>query len=59
MALAETATFECGGYGTCAPSTWIDYDRLGYPICPGCGRAVGPLDPRGRPDNHRRRRIAR
>ena len=43
MALVETATFECGGCGTRSPSTWIDYDRLGYPVCPDCGRVDRPF----------------
>jgi len=58
MALVETATFECGCCGTCAPSTWIDYDRLGYPICPECGRSAGPLARPGRSERRRRRKIA-
>ncbi|WP_348608261.1 hypothetical protein [Halobaculum rarum] len=58
MARVETATFECGGCGTCAPSTWIDYDRLGYPICPECGRSAGPLARHSRVEQRRRREIA-
>ncbi|GAA0208927.1 hypothetical protein GCM10009000_024470 [Halobacterium noricense] len=57
MAFVETATFECGGCGTCAPSTWIDYDRLGYPICPECGRATGPLARHVRSRGRRRQRL--
>ncbi|MFC7096621.1 hypothetical protein [Halobaculum marinum] len=43
MEFVETATFECGGCGRRSPSTWIDYDRLGYPVCPECGRVDRPF----------------
>ncbi|MFC7071020.1 hypothetical protein [Halobaculum lipolyticum] len=43
MVHVETATFECGGCGRRSPSTWIDYDRLGYPVCPECGRVERPF----------------
>ncbi|MXR42012.1 hypothetical protein GRX01_11775 [Halobaculum sp. WSA2] len=55
MSRVATATFECGGCGTCAPSTWIDYDRLGYPICPECGLSTGPIARRVRFERRRRR----
>ncbi|MFC7137433.1 hypothetical protein [Halobaculum litoreum] len=43
MVYVETATFECGCCGRQSPSTWIDYDRLGYPVCPDCGRVDRPF----------------
>ena len=43
MVYVETATFECGGCGSRSPSTWIDYDRLGYPVCPECGLVERPF----------------
>jgi len=54
MVSEETSVFACGACGTRAPSTRIEYDRLGYAVCPACGEATGPLAG-GRGD---RRRVA-
>ncbi|WP_435062723.1 hypothetical protein [Halobaculum sp. EA56] len=43
MVSVETAVFECASCGTCAPSTGIDYDSLGYAVCPECGETESPL----------------
>lgn len=35
-------SFECNGCRTRVPSTWIDYDILGYAVCPECGQTQSP-----------------
>lgn len=37
------STFECADCRTRVPSTWVDYDILGYSICPDCGRTQSPM----------------
>lgn len=33
----ETSRFTCDRCGTTEPATGIEYDGLGYPVCPTCG----------------------
>lgn len=35
--------FECVECGTTDKSSVIEYDWLGYPVCPSCGERRGPL----------------
>jgi translation initiation factor 2 beta subunit (eIF-2beta)/eIF-5 len=35
--------FECGTCGTTDRTDAVDYDRLGYAVCPGCGWSDSPL----------------
>lgn len=35
--------FECGTCGTTDRADVVDYDHLGYAVCPGCGRSDSPL----------------
>ncbi|MXR39930.1 hypothetical protein GRX01_00950 [Halobaculum sp. WSA2] len=44
MEIVDRAIFTCDDCGTSAPSFGIEYDSLGYPVCPGCGAVVGPLE---------------
>jgi len=34
--------FRCPLCGTRAPTTVVEYDGLGYPVCPACEVATGP-----------------
>ncbi len=43
QALPKQSTFECSCCRTRVPSTWVDYDILGYSICPECGATQSPL----------------
>jgi len=43
MELTDCAVFTCGECGASAPSFGIEYDILGYPICPDCGTVDSPL----------------
>lgn len=43
MEMVDRAVFRCESCGASAPSFGIDYDALGYPVCPGCGEQTGPL----------------
>jgi len=44
MEIVDRAIFTCDDCGASAPSFGIEYDGLGYPVCPGCGTVVGPLE---------------
>ena len=35
--------FECVACGFEHPAAAVQYDDLGYPVCPGCGARTGPL----------------
>jgi translation initiation factor 2 beta subunit (eIF-2beta)/eIF-5 len=35
--------FECRSCGTVATTVSVDYDRLGYAVCPACGGTESPL----------------
>ncbi|WP_159435731.1 hypothetical protein [Halobaculum gomorrense] len=43
MEIVDRAVFTCDDCGASAPSFGIEYDTLGYPVCPRCETAVGPL----------------
>ncbi|GAA0207291.1 hypothetical protein [Halobaculum roseum] len=46
MERVDRAIFTCDDCGASAPSFGIEYDSLGYPVCPGCETAAGPLERR-------------
>jgi hypothetical protein len=37
------AGFECAACGAALPAATVDYDDLGYPVCPECRARTGPL----------------
>ncbi|WP_199174845.1 hypothetical protein [Halegenticoccus soli] len=43
MELEGESYFRCSACGATDKATAIDYDRLGYPVCPSCGTTTGPL----------------
>ncbi|MFC7135581.1 hypothetical protein ACFQRB_01045 [Halobaculum litoreum] len=43
MGPTDRAVFTCADCGASAPSFGIDYDRLGYPVCPACEAVESPL----------------
>lgn len=43
MDIDRTTCFECAACGTELPVSVVQYDRLGYPKCSGCGARTGPL----------------
>ena len=45
MSYQTVAYFKCGECGVKARSDIIDYDSLGYPICPACGSNSNPVAP--------------
>lgn len=44
MAPRETSRFRCDRCGTTEPATGIEYDGLGYPVCPTCGARDRPVE---------------
>ena len=38
----DVSFFVCENCGSADRSTDVDYDRLGYPVCPGCGQSEAP-----------------
>ena len=38
--------YECAECGTTDKTVAIDYDRLGYPVCPTCGDTKSPVTER-------------
>lgn len=43
METVDRAVFRCESCGASAPSFGIEYDELGYPVCPRCEKLTGPL----------------
>lgn len=43
MATVLPTRFECGACGFEHPAGAVQYDDLGYPVCPACGARTGPL----------------
>ena len=43
MSYQTVAYFKCGECGVKARSDIIEYDSLGYPICPACGANASPV----------------
>jgi len=35
--------FECAACGAVLPAATVEYDDLGYPVCPECRARTGPL----------------
>ncbi|WP_311172839.1 hypothetical protein [Halobellus ordinarius] len=35
--------FDCAACGTEFPTKTVQYDELGYPVCPDCEARTGPL----------------
>ena len=35
--------FECAACSAALPAKAVEYDALGYPLCPECGARTGPL----------------
>ena len=42
MSSQPVAYFKCDDCGVKARSDIIEYDGLGYPVCPACGRTYRP-----------------
>lgn len=53
MSNYPVAYFQCGDCGVKARSDLIEYDGLGYPVCPACGANRRPR-PDARPSDGRR-----
>lgn len=43
MTLKESPAFTCPDCGTTTPSTAVEYDALGYAVCPLCAHETGPI----------------
>ncbi len=43
METVDRAVFRCESCDASAPSFGIEYDVLGYPVCPRCEKPTGPL----------------
>ena len=48
MGFVWEANLRCGNCNAAFKGRPIEYDDLGYPICPACGESHGPTSP-GRP----------
>jgi hypothetical protein len=43
MSTDEESYFRCPECATLNRTVAVDYDGLGYPVCPSCGAKTGPL----------------
>lgn len=43
MGFTWVTAFDCSECGTSEEAATVAYDRLGYPVCPGCGASTGPV----------------
>lgn len=49
MGFVWEATLRCGNCNAAFKGRPVEYDDLGYPVCPACGEPQGPSPARSRP----------